>query len=138
MFNGLRLKLSRGTLLCTAAILIAAPVVTAQIITGPRICFTFYGVDEDGNLTQELGGPGFGRYFKFSRSGVIIGFGRARVTNESGGRATFRNLGLPVIDPETDEELVTTYDIYDVRRRPGFQRARVRAAGIYIPGGVEN
>lgn len=127
-------KWLQGALLCLLALMMTAPDVFAELIKGPKLPFWFWGVNSYGNLDPSLGGPGTGKYYKYTDANFIVGSGKAKVTNESGERAVFENLGLPVIDPETDDEYVTTFDIYDVRRRRGVRRAKVTAFGVYFPG----
>jgi hypothetical protein len=85
------------------------------------------GVDIDGNRSFENGSLGTGRIVKDTVSGFIVQVAQGLVTNDSEAPQTYRNVGVEVFDPETNEFEISLVDI--LRVGPSG-RARLFAVAI--------
>jgi hypothetical protein len=66
------------------------------------------GADPAGNPDDLLGTTVTGKVFKDSNTGIITLLATGFVTNESGRKVWFDDLGTPVTDPETGTEYTAT------------------------------
>ncbi len=81
------------------------------------------GVDVDGNPDALEGAEGPGKSYKNLHRGIIIQINKSEVDNLYGFPRHFKNRGLPILDPQTNDNttLTTTKDLLIVgqKRKPG-------------------
>jgi hypothetical protein len=75
------------------------------------------GVDALGNVSDTLGADAPGKSYKNIRTGIIVQINRAHVGNLLLRPKHFKNLGLPIVDPQLNVNLTTTSDLLVVGLR---------------------
>lgn len=80
---------------------------------------TVDGVDIDGNPDAREGAEGPGKSYKNIRRGIIIQINKSEVDNLYGFPRHFKNRGLPILDPQTNDNttLTTTKDLLVVEQK---------------------
>ncbi len=91
-----------------AASLMAAPAM-AKIIRGTQDV-ALWGADSYCNPDESLGSTVCTKVYKDSCTGIVCLTAKGTVTNECGCKISFKDLGVTLIDPCTQEELTATKD----------------------------